>query len=379
MALPGSFGSWMDRGLDWALAQRDGLLASARFRDWAAAFPLTRPIARRRARALFDLCAGFVYTQVLLSCVRLSVFELVRAQPLSAEILATRLDLPPSSTQLLLEAAVSLKLLARRRGRYALGELGAALIGNPGLTAMIEHHALVYGDLVDPVALLRGTRRPDGLQRYWAYADGSVPDADAAISPYTQLMSASQSFVAEEILAAIRFDRHRCLLDVGGGDGSFAATVARATPGLRVMTFDLPPVAEHATRRFAAEGLTQASAHGGDARLGPLPEGADLISFVRVIHDHDDDTALAMLRQARAALPTDGTLIIAEPMSGTPGAEPIGDAYFGFYLMAMGRGRSRTPEAIEALLTRAGFTSFRRVPTRLPVMVRIVLARPGMG
>jgi hypothetical protein len=40
---------------------------------------------------------------------------------------------------------------------------------------------------------------------------------------------------------------------------------------------------------------------------------------------------------------------------------------------------AQSAEAIEALLTRAGFTSFRRVPTRLPVMVRIVLARPGMG
>ena len=55
--------AWKDR----IHASLDGLLASPRFRRWAAAFPLTRPIARRRARELFDLCAGFVYSQVLLA------------------------------------------------------------------------------------------------------------------------------------------------------------------------------------------------------------------------------------------------------------------------------------------------------------------------
>ena len=41
----------------------------------------------------------------------------------------------------------------------ALGPLGAAMVGNPGVAAMVEHHALLYADLADPVALLRGAAR----------------------------------------------------------------------------------------------------------------------------------------------------------------------------------------------------------------------------
>ncbi len=37
-------------------------------------------------------------------------------------------------------------------------------------------------------------------------------------------MAASQPLVADEILDAYPFARHRCLLDVGGGDGSFLAS-----------------------------------------------------------------------------------------------------------------------------------------------------------
>lgn len=371
MAERGGPGSALVRFLE---SRRDALLASARFRRWAAAFVLTRPIARRRARALFDLAAGFTYTQTLLACVRLDLFETLRAEPLAATTLSARLAVPLEGMTVLLDAAVSLDLLERRRGRYGLGKLGVAMLDNAGLVAMVEHHALVYRDLTDPVALLRGARRDEGLQRYWAYADGSMPADDAQISPYTALMSASQPFVAEEILAAIRFKDYRCLLDIGGGDGTFAAAAAAAASGLSVMVFDLPPVAARAQARFDATLPGRGRAFGGDAKAGPLPAGADLISFVRVIHDHDDASVLAMLRQARTALAPGGTLMIAEPMSGTAGAEPIGDAYFGFYLLAMGRGRSRTPEAIEALLAQAGFGRFRRVATRLPVMARIILA-----
>jgi len=71
--------SWADRFTAW----RESLTARPRFRAWAARFPLTRPLARRRARELFDLCAGFVYSQVLAACVRLKLFEALHEQGLT--------------------------------------------------------------------------------------------------------------------------------------------------------------------------------------------------------------------------------------------------------------------------------------------------------
>src|SRR3954454_15071242 len=94
----------------------DRLLASPRFRQFATRFPLTRPMARRRVRALFALCAGFVYTQTLLACVRLRVFEILREGPVARDALVARLGLSPKAAPTLLNAAESLKLVARRRG-----------------------------------------------------------------------------------------------------------------------------------------------------------------------------------------------------------------------------------------------------------------------
>lgn len=365
---------WSDR---WR-AVRDRWVGDPAFRRWAGAFPLTRFIARRRAGQLFDLCAGFVYSQVLLACVRLRLFEHLADGPKALGELSARLALEPAAAERLLRAAIALELVDRRgHGLYGLGPLGAALVGDDGVLAMVEHHALFYEDLRDPVGLLRERGKGTGLSGYWPYA--AAADAGGlspeAVAGYTRLMSASAERVADEVLAAYPFQRHDCLLDVGGGDGLFATRAAQRHPSLRVMLFDLPAVAARAEARFAREGIAlRASAHGGSFRADPVPEGADVVTLVRILHDHDDDVVLELLRAVHRALPPGGTLVIAEPMSGVPGTERMADAYFGFYLLAMGTGRARTPQEIGALLARSGFGAPRRLPNRLPVAAQVLVA-----
>lgn len=364
-----------DRFLGW----RYRLLANPIFQRLATAFPLTRPIARRRASALFDLCAGFVYSQVLLACVRLRLLAILAEGPQAAEELASRLALPLEAARRLLEAAVALDLAGRRsHGRYGLGKLGASLVATPGLAEMVEHHAVLYADLADPVALLRGERGATALGRFWSYSGADRP-ADLtppAVSDYSALMALTQSsFVAEDVIASYPFGKHRRLMDVGGGEGAFLSAVAKRFPALRLTLFDLPAVAERACARFAAEGIADAAqAIGGDFKSSPLPQGADIVTLIRVLHDHDDDAALAILRAVRQALPPKGVLLVAEPMVEPRGAARAGAAYFGLYLFAMGRGRPRRPEEVFELLATAGFEGAHVVPNRNPLLLRIIAA-----
>ncbi len=362
--------TWLDR-LRLAATR---VVANPRFRAWAAAFPLTRGIARRRARNLFDLCGGFVYSQILQACVELDLFDLLRDGPKTLAALASGLRLAPGATRRLLDAAVALDLLARHGSdAYRLGLLGAAMVDNPGIAAMVRHHAMLYADLSDPVALLRGERADTALGAYWPYAGADRPDrlGDDRIAAYTRLMAQSQAMVAAEILAAYPIERHRCLLDLGGGDGTFLRAVAAAAPDLQLMLFDLPAVAERARARLG----DRATIAGGNFLADPLPLGADIVTLVRVLHDHDDDRALAILRAARRALPPGGTVLVAEPMARTRGAEGVGDAYFGFYLLAMGRGQPRSVTRVEELLKASGFAHIRLAKTRTPLIASVVTGR----
>jgi demethylspheroidene O-methyltransferase len=368
--------SWVDRF--WSFLDR--LIANPKFQRWTLANPFTRPIAQKHARAAFDLTAGFVYSQVLCACARLRLFDILLEEPHTAAALAEKLALSPQATKRLLDAAASLGLTERRsRDRFGLGRIGAALAGNRGALALIEHQPMLYADLIDPVALLRDTRNDGaGLARYWPYSAALRPAGltGEQVAPYSALMAASQPLVAQEALDCHPIQRHRILLDVGGGEGVFLAAATERAPHLRLMLFDLPAVAERARERLSQAGLLErASIHGGDFLKDPLPEGADLISLIRIIHDHDDASALALLRNVRRALPDDGALLIVEAIAGEKGAEPL-DAYYGFYTLAMGRGEPRTIGKIGALLRQAGFSRFRLLHNRMKILTSVIVAWP---
>jgi demethylspheroidene O-methyltransferase len=367
---------WIERWQAW----RDARLTNAGFRRWAARFPLTRPVARRRAARLFDLMAGFVYSQVLAACVELRLFDLLAGGPLTLQALVERTGLDEDALRRLLDAAVSIELIERRAtDLYGLGPLGAPMVDDEAIVAMVRHHAVLYADLRDPLALLRGGgAQTPGMARYWPYADGQRPGRldDAQVAEYSALMSASQPLVGQEVTAVVPFGRFKHLLDVGGGEGRFLTQVADVAPHLQMTLFDLPAVAERARDRLAQAGLAQrARTVGGDFIRDPLPSGADLVSLVRVLFDHPDERCDALLRKVHAALPPGGSVLVAEPMAGVAGAERMGDAYYSFYLLAMGRGRARTRAMHTRLLIEAGFDSVHLLPTPMPLQASVLMAR----
>jgi len=371
---------WRERWIGW----RNRIIATPAFQRWAAESIFTKFVARRRARALFDICAGFVYSQVLLACVRLRLFDMLARGPLPLDVLAERFDMSRDSAERLLKAAVALQLLRILPGhRYALGDLGASMLGNPSIADFVEHHTILYQDISDPLALLRGQKETQ-LSKFWPYAEdrpGALKSRSLDVAPdpkayadYSALMASSQALIADDILAAYPLGKHKRLLDVGGGEGAFIEAAARANPNLQFELFDLPPVAAQARARFSRLSLyKRVNVTGGSFLQDPLPTGADVISFVRIIHDHDDESVEVMLRAAYNALRPGGTLLLAEPMAEAPGAEPVGDAYFGFYLLAMGRGRARSASDLARLMESAGFTAARSCPTRRPLLTSLII------
>jgi len=173
-------------------------------------------------------------------------------------------------------------------------------------------------------------------------------------------MAQSQGLVAQDVLRMVPFRESRHLLDIGGGSGAFLAAVAARYPDLRLSLFDLPEVIPAAQGRLTQAGLTgRLTLFPGSFRSDPLPEGADTISLIRVLYDHDDATVTALLAKVHAALPPGGRLIVAEPMAGGASPERAGDVYFAFYTMAMGTGRARSAARIAELCRAAGFADIR--------------------
>jgi demethylspheroidene O-methyltransferase len=411
--------TWKTR---WVM-RRNAVLGSARFQQWAARIPIFRWVARRRAAAQFDLVAGFVYSQILAAFVEAELVEYLNGALCSMDEIADFARLEADAAERLIKAAAALDLAeSPQAGLWTLGQAGAELSPNIGAMAMIRHHHLLYQDLSSPLNLLaKGRRAETALSAFWTYAskklgglsatDGTTPNhrhpvldtgfgffegpidaATKSLAPhqvrgdvdgdidggswdrpdYSALMAATQPMVSQQIIDAYDFSNHRQMLDIGGGSGAFVSAVAAVTPSLQLGIFDLPKVVAQAESRLAGAG--RITIHGGSFKTDPVPTGYDLITLSRILHDHDDDVATALLGSIHAALPPGGTLLIVEPMSESRGARRMGDAYFGLYLWAMNSGRPRSAAEIHKMLAKAGFSKVAVVKTALPIITSALLA-----
>lgn len=322
-----------DRLSSW----RDRLLSRPAVRDRLGRLPVGRRIAARHAERLFGVLAGVAHHQMLVAALELGLFDRLAGGAVRKELLFDGLDLPPFGAESLLRALVALDFVEARGDRLALTIDGLVIASDEGIRAMAAHHRLLYADLADPVGLLR-TPGLGCVGAFWPYRGAGDP------AGYSALMAASQSFVAPALASAYDFGRHRALLDLGGGDGSWARAAARRWPHLRVALAELPEAAALARERLAG---TTVAVHEREDEAGPLPGGFDVISLVRVLHDRDDSAAVALLCAARGALAPGGRLVIAEPMA-RPGRDPQA-AYFAAYFAAMGQGKLRSPAEIAEL------------------------------
>ncbi|KEO86109.1 methyltransferase [Erythrobacter sp. JL475] len=361
------------------VARRNAVFADPGFQYWAAKLPLINRIARSRAGNAFDLVAGFTYSQTLRACVESGLFDVLKDGPVGHQEVAARIDLSPEAALTLLRAARALRLSEEAEpDGWMLGEQGAVLAADKGAQAMVRHHQLLYRDLADPMELLRRDRKePTALSRYWSYAGAlhGAAERGEQTAEYSELMAASQHFVADQVLASFRFPARARLLDVGGGHGAFLRRMGEANPGLHLGLFDLPEVAQAGEQVLAdAFGPERVSAHPGNFFEDPIPGGYDIISLVRILHDHDDGPAATLLANIHRSLKPGARLLIAEPMACVPGAEGMGEAFFGFYLWAMGSGRPRSGEEIARMCRKAGFARTQSIATPQPVNASVIVA-----
>ena len=368
--LPGWKGGWLNR-----------LVACPRFQSWAAWFPLTRRNTRQDGQAIFDLVQGFVQSQALMALVELQILERLRGGPRDAAALGLDCGISEDRMQILLQAGAAMGLLKRNRhDAFTLARKGAAILGVPGLQAMIRHHRAFYRDLEDPVALLREPETTE-LSQFWPYVFGAKTGiAEDVARTYSDLMTQSQTIVAQDTLRQVSFKGIRRLMDVGGGTGAFLTAVSRANPKLDLTLFDLEEVVADAPAQLDAAGISsRVTIRPGSFRDDPLPKDADAISLIRVLYDHADETVSTLLAKVFDALPEGGRLIISEPMGGGAMPDRSGDVYFAFYTMAMQTGRTRSADEIGALCAQAGFEKIHSPKPMRPFVTRtLTCVKPNL-
>jgi hypothetical protein len=195
------------------------------------------------------------------------------------------------------------------------------------------------------------------------------PDAAAL---FAEAMSATTNAFEAALLAADAFPSFWLAVDVGGSAGTLLRRLLERHPDARGVLFDLPDVIERleAERTDDLDGrLTTAS---GDF-FQRVPEGGDLYLLKFILHDWDDERAVAILRRVREAVAPDGRIAVVETvLPDTPTEHP--GWLFDLNMLTVTGGRERTAGAFAALLADAGCRVERVTPTASPLSV--ILAAP---
>jgi ubiquinone/menaquinone biosynthesis C-methylase UbiE len=117
---------------------------------------------------------------------------------------------------------------------------------------------------------------------------------------------------AMALASSYDFGRHRGLLDIGGGTGSFLKIIGRQYPHLELALFELPKTAAFARSRFTPNDATRITIVEGDVLNSELPTGFDSLLLSHVIHCFNVDENRVVLEAAYDAASAGGRLLIVE-------------------------------------------------------------------
>ncbi len=195
-----------------------------------------------------------------------------------------------------------------------------------------------------------------------AWSDAMLTDEFA--TTFTAAMDCRGFVLGPELARTLSPCPGARLLDIAGGSGIYACTIAAHHPTLTATVFERPPVDAIARTMIAKRGYTsRVSVVAGDMFVDPLPTGHDVHLYSNVIHDWDTDKVPALLAASFAALPPGGTLVVHDCHLHADKSGPLPVAKYSAILMAVTEGKCYSIAEMHALLTAAGFTDLTYTPT----------------
>jgi len=195
---------------------------------------------------------------------------------------------------------------------------------------------------------------------------------------FTQHMSAFSQINAERLSSLKIFTKMQSLLDVGGGSGNVAMSIAACNPGLHITVYDHPSVAEHANANFRDHGLSdRLNAIGADLLTNPFPHDYEGILFSHFIDIFSPEENKSFFQKAHTALKPNGKIIVYTPIVEDCETGPLVNCLLGIYFLCLanGKGRFYSSLQIKNWMQETGFSDI--AIERLPSSEAIIIGKKG--
>lgn len=187
----------------------------------------------------------------------------------------------------------------------------------------------------------------------------SAKDFDEGMASFTGAHDAA-------VIASYPFAAAGNIVDVGGGDGKLIAALLAVHPAMHGVLFEQPRVIERARQRMVTEGLAARCEVVAGDMFETIPSGGDVYILSRVLHDWNDERAIAILRNCRRAMSPAAKLLLVERI--IPARIENSEAMrvlvvSDLHMMVMNGGRERTEAQYRELFAAAGLNLTRVIST----------------
>jgi len=294
----------------------------------------------------------------MIAGMQLDLFTPLAAGPKEPGQLALELGADPARLAPLLYALVAAGLLTEEGGRFAnTPEADCYLVkGKPEyLGGRHAFYTARYKELQQTAESIR-TGHPQAKLDF-------AQMSPEAMETYLRGLHPGTRAVGRLLLDRMDFSSRRHLLDVGGGSGGLAITIAAVCPRLRVTVLEMPSVAPITQRFIKEEGMAgRAEVISADVVKGPLTgvyDVAVLRAFFQVLSP--DNAKKALHNLFRVLEPGSPILIVGQVLDDSRLSPPATVAFNLVFINVYDEGRAYTEQDYRTWLGEAGFAGTERV------------------
>ena len=320
-----------------------------------------------------NLAIGSWVARLVHVAAKLKLADLLKSGPRTAEDLAREAGVQAPALYRVLRALASVGVFAETTGqRFKLNPLAATLrTGVPGSMrafALVANEnwmwdaweELLYGVKTGGAPFLKA----HGVAVF-EYLEKHPEDLDV----FGEAMTSITATEIPAIAAAYKFSSDQTIVDVGGGHGSFVATILKANPKLRGVLFDLPSVIARAEKdhHVTAKGIAERCTLESGSFFEAVPKGGDAYIMKGILHDWNDEECVKILANCRAAMNQKGKVLVVEHVI-RPGNDPGWAKLLDIQMLIIG-GRERTKKEFAAMFAAARLKMTRVVSTKCPVSI----------
>jgi hypothetical protein len=313
------------------------------------------------------LVNGYQVSQAIHVAATLGIADLLADGPRTSDELAAETGAHPRALYRLLRALASIGVFREEDDeRFTLTPIGerlrsdvpdsihgwAAFIGRP-------YHWQAWSDLLHSVRTGENAFAHVHGTDVWHYR-AERPEESAIFDRAMETLTGASN---RSLLDGYDFGHFGTIVDVGGGNGALLSALLAEHPAMQGILVDQPHVVANADAVLRAAGVADRCRVVPGSFFEEVPAGGEAYVLKSIIHDWEDQEAIAILRVCRAAMPDAGVLLLVERVVGAPNEDP-GAKFGDLNMLVAPGGQERTLEEWAALLEIAGFRLVGTTPTR---------------